>query len=349
MTRHHSEALEGWLAKTPPEAVIEPDLPIIDTHHHLWDFRTEPADSFHGRFEQKLYMCDEFVNEIRESGHNVQQTVFLETAAFYRPDGPKRMRSVGETEAMHGIAAMSRSGLYGDTRICAGIVGNVDLRLGAAVAPVLEAHLAASSNFRGIRKLPAIMGDLTDDFLAGYAELAKYGLSFDTYPHHPGWFSQLEELARAQPDVPIVINHLGGWRAGATEDDVAAWRERLEGIARYPNVVMKLGGGQMRMGPWEPPFHRNQCEAPLSSEELLEVVYPGYAFALQTFGPERCMVESNFPVDKESLSYRTLWNLLKRIAAKAGLSDTEKTAIFSGTAARVYRLPPIEDRAVETR
>ena len=342
MTGKDNEALERWLAKRPPEEVIEPDLPIIDTHHHLWDFRTAPAEQFHSKFQQKLYLCQEFADEIRESGHNVQQTVFLETAAFYRPDGPKRMRPVGETEAMHGIAAMSRSGVYGDARICAGIVGNVDLRIGAAIEEVIEAHIAASSNFRGIRRIPAIMGgDLNADFLEGYAVLARHGLSFDTYPHHPSWFLQLDELARAQPEVPIVINHLGGWYADASEDDVAAWRERLEGIARYPNVVMKLGGTQMRLGPWEPPFHMNQREEPLGSEELCELMFPVYEYAIQTFGPERCMFESNFPVDKESVSYRTLWNLFKRIAAKAELSDAEKTAVFSGTASRVYRLPPI--------
>ncbi|MEM1249493.1 MAG: amidohydrolase family protein [Acidobacteriota bacterium] len=340
MTEKDESALARWLAQNPPESVLEPELPIIDTHHHLWDFRTAPADSFHGRFEQNLYMCDEFVDEIQQSGHNIEQTVFVETMAFYRPDGPKRMRSVGETEAMQGIAAMSRSGVYGETQICAGIVGNVDLRLGTAVQPVIEAHLAASSNFRGIRRLPAILGDLTDDFLEGYSVLAKYGLSFDTYPHHPGWYLQLADLARAQPDVAIVINHLGGWRIGATEEEVAYWREQLEGIAQHSNVSMKLGGAQMRLGPWEPPFHMNQHEKPLSSEELCELLFPAYEFALQTFGPDRCMFESNFPVDKESLSYRTLWNLFKRIAAKAGLSETEKTAVFSGTASRIYKLPP---------
>ena len=104
---------------------------------------------------------------------------------------------------------------------------------------------------------------------------------------------------------------------------------------------MKVGGAQQRVGPWEPPFHMHQRAAPIGSEELCDTLYDFYAHAIEAFGPDRCMFESNFPVDKECVSYRTLWNTFKRIAAKMGLSDGEKAALFSGTAARVYRLPPV--------
>ena len=103
---------------------------------------------------------------------------------------------------------------------------------------------------------------------------------------------------------------------------------------------MKLGGAQMRIGDWEPPYHMQQTERPMNSQFFCETLLPWYQYAIEAFGPERCMFESNFPVDRECLSYRACWNLFKRIAATLGLSETEKTAVFSGTAARAYRLTP---------
>lgn len=104
---------------------------------------------------------------------------------------------------------------------------------------------------------------------------------------------------------------------------------------------MKVGGAQQRVGAWEPPFHMHRRDEPIASEELCELLYPYYIRVIEAFGPERCMFESNFPVDKECVSYGTLWNTFKRIAAKAGLSEAEKALLFGGTAARVYRLPPV--------
>ncbi|MCH8141719.1 MAG: hypothetical protein IH908_09010, partial [Proteobacteria bacterium] len=178
MTYVANEPLERWLSKESPEEVLEPDLPIVDPHHHLWDIRSftiEPVASF----EQKVYLCEEIVNDIRESEHNVVQTVFAQCGAFYRADGPEPMRCVGETEFVHGIFAMSNSGIYGDIRLCTGIFGSADLRAGTDVEPVIQAHLAASPNFRGVRT--AFPSDLNDEFMAGYAILAKYGLCFDSY------------------------------------------------------------------------------------------------------------------------------------------------------------------------
>ncbi len=336
MTFIENQTLFDWLAKEVPEPVIEPELPIIDPHHHLWDLRkfsTEP----HASFQEKVYLCEEITNDISSAGHNITHTVFAQCGAFYRQDGPEDMRCVGETEFVHGIVAMSRSGSYGATSLCAGIFGAADLRAGDAVEPVLQAHLAASSNFRGIRS--AFPRDLNPTFMAGYALLDKLNLSFDNYSPDFERLPDLAKLAAAFPDVPVIVNHLGGKiDPDGGSDAFEKWRTCIDAVAGCPNAFMKVGGAQQRVGPWEPSFHINQRDEPIGSEELCDLLYPFYIHAIEAFGPDRCMFESNFPVDKESVSYRTLWNTFKRIATRAGLSESEKAAIFSGTAAKVYRL-----------
>jgi L-fuconolactonase len=331
--------IERWLARETPEAVLEPDLPIIDPHHHLWDIRTFTIQP-HASFEQKVYLCEEIVDDIRGSGHNVVQTVFAQCGAFYRADGPEEMKCVGETEFVHGIWAMSNSGIYGPTRLCTGIFGSADLRLGEGVEPVLQAHLAASPNFRGIRT--AFPGDLNETFLRGYGMLARYGLSYDNWSPDFDRLPTLARLAEANTDVTVIVNHLGGRiDPDAPPEVLARWRAGIDAVARCPNTVMKCGGGQMRVGEWEPPYHMHRCDTPMSSEALCERLLPYYQYVIEAFGPDRCMFESNFPVDRECVSYRTLWNLFKRIAARLGLSASEKAAMFGGTAARVYRLPAV--------
>lgn len=338
MSNIANKEIDDWLAKEPPEEVIEPGLAIIDPHHHLWDIRSFTIQP-HYSFAQKVYLCEDIVNDIRGSGHNIVQTVFAQCGAFYRANGPEVMKCVGETEFVQGVVAMSNSGIYGDTQLCAGIFGSADLRVGTAVEEVLQAHMAASPNFRGIRT--AFPGDLNKEFLAGYAVLAKYQLSFDNYSPDITRLPTLAKLAAANTDIPVVVNHLGGTvDPNADADQVSRWRAAIDVVAASPNTVMKCGGGQMRVGAWEPPFHMNQRAIPIGSEELADLLFPYYEYAINAFGPDRCMFESNFPVDKECISYRTLWNGFKRIAQRMGLSESEKTAIFSGTAARVYRLAP---------
>jgi len=328
--------IDAWLAQEEAEAVIEPELPIIDAHHHLWDIRREQGEPYRS-FRQKLYLCEEITSDINNSGHNVVQTVFAQCGAFYRADGPEHLRPVGETEFVHGIAAMSRSGIYGPSRLCTGIFSTADLRLGSGVAAVLEAHMQASANFRGIRS--AFPGDLNARFLEGFAQLEKFQLSYDNWSPDYRRLPRLAELARRFPGVTVIVNHLGGQiDPHASEDEVSAWKAGIDAVAACPNTVMKLGGAQMRVGDWEPPYHMHRAARPLSSAAFLDALLPRYAYALEAFGPQRCMFESNFPVDRECISYRTLWNLFKKIAAKLGLSDAEKTAVFSGTAARAYRL-----------
>lgn len=336
MSHTENEPLEQWLLEETPEAVLEPELPIIDPHHHLWDIRNATMEP-HAGFQQKVYLCEEITNDIRAAGHNIVQTVFAQCGAFYRADGPEEMKCVGETEFVHGIAAMSRSGIYGSTRLATGIFGSADLRLGKDVKPVIQAHLAASPNFRGIRS--AFPRDLGDQFLEGYAVLDEYNLSFDNYSPDVERLPALAKLANAYPQVTVIVNHLGGRiDPGADRTAIESWQKCIDAIAECPNAVMKVGGAQQRVGQWEPPFHMHQRPQPISSEELCELLYSYYIYAIEAFGPDRCMFESNFPVDKECISYRTLWNTFKQIAAKAGLSEDEKTSMFSGTAARAYRL-----------
>ena len=325
--------IENWIAQEAPEEVLEPDLPIIDPHHHLWDLRGRNGMGF----RQEVYLCEEISRDIASSGHNVVQTVFAQCGAFYRADGPEELRCVGETEFVHGIAAMSRSGIYGPTRLCTGIFCAADLRLGDQAAPVLEAHLHASEYFRGVRT--AFPSDLNDEFLKGFALLEKYNLSYDNWSPDFTRLPRLADLADKFPGVTVIVNHLGG-RIDPNADDaeLGAWKSAIDAVAACSNTVMKLGGAQMRVGDWEPPYHMHQTGEPWSSDAFLEKLSPRYQYVLEAFGPSRCMFESNFPVDKDCISYRTLWNLFKKIARTLGLSEQEKRDVFSGTAARAYGL-----------
>ena len=332
-----------WLALTPEEA-LEPELPICDPHHHFWDMRTE-------RLPYQRYLLHELAADIH-GGHNVRSTVFIEARAMYRADGPDELRPVGEVEFVQGLAAASASGLYGPGRAAAAIIGHADLNLGAKVEPVLEALQAASPNrFRGIRhsvtwdpnpeventaahKMPGQLA--SEEFRSGARVLARMGLTYDAWL----FFLQLPELAdfaKAVPDLPIVLNHIGGLiRTGpyANRDDevMATWRAGVAAVAQCPNVSVKLGGiGMPRTG-----FDWHLRVRPIGSEELAESMAPLMTYCIDQFGPERCMFESNFPVDKVSYSYTVLYNAFKRLSV--GYSAKERAAMFHDTAARVYRI-----------
>jgi len=331
----HPHVNEAWLARLH-EDVLEPELPIIDAHHHLWE-----RDS--GR-----YLLDELRADLR-AGHNVRATVFIQCGYGFHSDGPAEMRPVGETETVARIAAQAAdAGLQG---VCAGIVGYTDFRLGHRVDAVLEAHIqAGGGRFRGIRQsagwdpailtqtsAPAPAGLLADTaFRAGLARLHRFGLSYESSLYHPQ-LPELADLARALPDQPILANHCGGpIRIGphATHPDetFAAWRDGLRELARRPNVFLKLGGQAMTIRGVA--FH--EAVLPPSSGELAAAWRPHMETCIETFGPERCMFESNFPVDKGMCSYPVIWNAFKRIAA--GCSSDERAALFHRTAARFYRL-----------
>jgi predicted TIM-barrel fold metal-dependent hydrolase len=342
-----------------PEAILEPELPIVDPHHHLWDRRNyaSPDGAEHPFMTAiepaKRYLLDELMADTG-SGHNVIATVFVECGAFYKADGPVEMRVVGETEFVNGVAAMSASGLYGDFRACAGIVSRADLLLGDAVKPVLEAHIrAGGGRFRGIRNSASFEADkdvlgplnrveaglyLRDDFRAGFKHLAPLGLSFDAWLLEPQ-LPEVVDLARAFPDTTIVLDHVGTplGRAsyqGRLEERFPTWKANILELAKSPNVAVKLGGLAMAFCNF--PSFLAEPRAP--SEQLAREWAPYIETCIEAFGAERCMFESNFPVDMGSCDYATLWNAFKRLAK--GASAAEKTALFSGTAKRVYRLEP---------
>lgn len=321
------------------EEILEPGRPICDPHHHLWD---HPGNR---------YLIDELAADTG-SGHNVVSTVFVECMSMYRADGPEAYRPVGETEFVQGVAAMAASGRYGPTKAAAGIVSYADLTLGDAVAPVLEAHIAASPNrFRGIRHAAGwdpstdIRNSHTnppeglfarDDFRRGFAHLERLGLSFDAWLYHPQ-IPELTSLARAFPGVTIILDHFGGPLgigpyAGKADEVFADWRKSIDDLAACPNVVAKLGGINMPLNG----FGWDKRPVPPGSAELAEATKRYYLHTIDRFGPERCMFESNFPVDKVSCSYPILWNSFKRLAA--GFREDEKAAMFHDTAVRVYRI-----------
>ena len=330
-----------WHALTQ-ESSLEPDLPICDPHHHLWDFRA-------ARIPYQRYLLHELAADIT-SGHNVRSTVFVEARSMYRADGPEEMRPVGEVEFVQGLAAASANGLYGPGRAAAPIIGHANLNLGDQVEPVLQALQAASPNrFRGIRHSVTwdaevantaahnAQGQLgADNFRAGARLLAKMGLSLE------GWlyFRQLTELAdfaKAVPDLTIILNHVGGLiREGiyANRDDeiLPIWRSGIAAVAACPNVVIKLGG----MGMPANGFDWHTRTQPIGSEELAESMAPFMNYCIEQFGPERCMFESNFPVDKVSFSYNIMYNAFKRLSKD--YSATERAAMFHDTAARVYKI-----------
>lgn len=271
---------------------------------------------------------------------------------MYRADGPEEMRPVGEVEFVQGLAAASASGLYGPGRVAAAIVGHANLLLGNGVAPVLEALQAASPNrFRGIRhsvtwdphseventaahKMQGQLGNA--QFRAGAQVLARMGLSLEGWMYFPQ-LPELADFARALPNLPIILNHIGGLvRIGpyANKDDevLAAWRRGIAAVAACPNVTIKLGGmGMPRTG-----FDWHTQNTPIGSEELAAAMNPYMTYCIEQFGPSRCMFESNFPVDKVSFSYRVMYNAFKRLSKD--FTAAERALMFHDTAARVYRI-----------
>ena len=344
------------------EDALEPGLPIIDPHHHLWDFTLalphmpEIAHPF-GTIPRQTprYMFDELLTDCRGNGHNVVGTVYVQCGSFYRADGPVEMSPVGEVEFVNGVAAQSASAAYGQFRACSGIVGHADLMLGAGVGAVLDAEIAAGNGrFRGIRHMgahdadPDVLGPLAHTpeglyadarFREGFAELGKRGLTFDAWVLEPQ-IGEVTALARAFPDQPIVLDHVGtplglGVYTGRQEERFAGWASAIRELATCANVMVKLGGlampfcGLDGLGPDTRP----------SSERLAALYRPYVEPCIEAFGASRAMFESNFPVDRWGVDYGALWNAFKRLSS--GASADEKRDLFAGAAARFYKVESI--------
>lgn len=339
------------------EAILEPELPIIDPHHHLWDLRPllpmfpQPRHAFLEAISGAAYYTFDALHADVSSGHNVIGTVFMECGAFYRAGADDALKVIGEVEFVNGVAAQSASGLYGEQRLCAGIVGHADLTQGDKAGEVLDALAAVTPRFKGIRHQgawdadPAVLGPpfhaaprlyADSTFRAGFAQLAPRGLSFDAWVLEPQ-LDDVIELARAFPETTIVLDHCGtplniaSYR-GRLHERFDPWREKIRELAGCPNVAVKLGGLAMAF-----------CGMPdhgplpgLSSEVLAAMWRPYIETCIEAFGAERAMFESNFPVDRWGCDYATLWNAFKRLTHAA--TADEKRALYAGTAARIYRI-----------
>ena len=323
-----------------PEPILDPDRRILDPHHHLWPAGAGPA-----------YLLDELRADTGD-GHRVEATVFVECMTGYLTDGPEALRRSGESAFVARVARDSRDGK--GARIAA-IVGSADLLAPDDLDALLDAHIEAGKGlFRGIRHAaawdasdairpshhhppPHLYLDAT--FRRGFAKLADQGLTFDAWLFHPQ-IPELTDLARAFPGASIILDHLGGPvgigpYAGKRDAYFPKWRADMAQLATCPNVTVKLGGMAMPINGWD--WHKTGAP---DSAAFAAAQGDWYRAAIDLFGPDRCMFESNFPVDRASLSYRTLWNGLKRIAAP--YSAAEKDLMFRGTAARVYG---VEDEA----
>lgn len=345
MTAHSDN--HDWLKQVQEEA-LEPELPICDPHHHLWDFRTGAT--------QPRYLLHEMVADLAPptvgGGHNIRSTVFIECGAMFAKDKPYAFQPIGETEFVKGIAAMSDSGMYGETHIAAGIVGTVDLKIGDESADVLDAQIeAAGGRFRGIRlgalwhKEDAIRNHRTnppehmllrDDFRQGFKHLASRQMTFEAWLCHEQ-IPDVTALARAFPNTTIILDHFGGplgigSYAGRQDEVFEIWKPLVDELATCPNVMAKLGGLNMDVNG----FGWDEQPKPPTGQELAHATRRYFDHMIEKFGVNRCMFESNFPVDKLSCSYTNLWNSFK-IMTK-GYSSDERAALFHDTAARVYRL-----------
>jgi predicted TIM-barrel fold metal-dependent hydrolase len=326
--------LDRWISLTQEEA-LEPSLPIIDPHHHLWN---------RGGHDYRLA---QFRRET-DSGHDIRGSIYVECLNRYREDGPEEMRVLGETDFV-----MQQAGDQGpdDAPLLQGIIGHADLMLGSAVGAVLDAQIEAGrGRFKGIRFATAFEASdavhasyrtvphmLADARLReGFAELGKRGLTFDAWLYHPQ-LNEVLSLADAFPETKIIIDHCGGpIRVGPYEsrrDDVySGWLASMRALALRPNVCMKIGGLGMRMGG----FGFFARETPASSAEIAQAYRPFVEPLIEVFGVRRCMFESNFPVDRITCSYGILWNVFKRLAG--GASAPEKAGLFAESANEVYRL-----------
>ena len=325
------------------EPILDPDLEIVDSHHHLFDRPT-------GRYMFEDYLAD------ASAGHNIVASVYVETQAMARTYGPAQLRAIGEVEFANGVAAMSDSGGYGPCRVSAAIVGYADLTVGEPAGEFLDLALStAPDRFRGVRQIliehpseapyryithrPPSGLIRRPGLVSGLRELGKRELTFDAAVlHHQ--LPELSRLADSVPETTMILNHLGlaiAMETNAEESNAIfrSWRDSLHDLARRPNVVCKIGG--LGLPFWG--FGLESRETKPGSDELAEIWRPYVETAVEAFGADRCMMESNFPPDARSCGFVPLWNALKSVTE--AFSASERTALFSRTARRVYRIPSV--------
>jgi L-fuconolactonase len=336
----HTLAPYNHLLAGRDEPILDPDIPIIDSAHHLFD---RPS---------LRYMFDDYLADAR-AGHRIVASMYVETLAFTRPDGQELLRPLGEVEFANGVGAMGASGVYGDCRVAAAIVGFADFRFGDQIAELLDRAMAiAPERFRGVRQIAiehpskAMLRYVTNPppaglmhhpgFRSAFRHLAPRGLTFDAAVFH-NQLCDVAELADAFPDTTIVLNHLGQIMALDLDAQSRAtlfreWCAAQRDVARRPNVVCKIGG--LGLPFWGFGFE-NRTD-PVGYLELADAWRPYVETTIEAFGADRCMMESNYPPDGRSCGFVPLWNALKHVVRAA--SPKDKAAMFHDVAARVYRM-----------
>ena len=334
----------GWLDQVTEE-IVDQDLEIIDPHHHLWP-GTPRTD---GVSADNRYLLEDLWNDT-QSGHNLVKTVFVECGQGYFESGSEAMKPIGETRFVVEVAEEAKQDV--SKAQIEGIVGHADMMLGESSREVLEAHLEeGKGRFKGIRhgaswdesdeirnshSNPIQSIYLDDEFQKGIEQLDALNLTLDAWNYHKQ-IKELTELAKCFPNLKIVQNHFGGPLgigpyAGRREEVFSVWQESIAELAERDNVVIKIGGLAMPINGWG--WHKR--ELPANSDEFIESHGRYYLHAIKCFGVERCMFESNFPVDKRSISYPVLWNGFKKIVED--FSTEEKEYLFYKTAAEFYSL-----------
>lgn len=325
---------QDWLTLLQ-EAALDPAMPIIDPHHHLWNIPQSP-----------YFLPDLWTDT--SGGHNIRATIYVEAHMGWRESGPDALRPVGETDFV--LSEIARHGETGG--LCSGIIGSADLSLGEAVVPVLEAHReAGQGRFRGLRvraahsdhpELRGPDGSPPAGYLAQPAirqavrAMGRMDLVLDVWVYQTQ-LAEVAALAATCPETRMVLNHAGGVLgigpfAGHRQEGFEAWRTALRPLAACPNLFVKLGGlGMPRVG-----FAFAERAEPPSSDELAMAWKPYIETCLEVFGPRRSMFESNFPVDKGQFSYNVLWNCFKKLSG--GASPDERAMLFHDTANNVYDL-----------
>ena len=328
-----------WIAQIREE-IINPELPIIDPHHHLWNGDNQLAGSF-------PYLIEN-LNEDTFSGHNIVGTIFMECAQGYYLDGEEKYKPVGETEFVINLIKDSEK-LSKSTNIM-GIIGFADLMLGHEVKDVLNTHLSKGEGlFRGIRH--AAGWDKNNEihnshsnpieniyhnksFMKGAEELINLKLTFDAWHYHHQ-INDLSIFAKKYPELTIIHDHFGGPLGvgpyeGKKEEIFKKWKDDISLLSESKNVYAKLGGLAMPVNGWN--FHKQN--KPASSDQIVDMHHEYYLHTINCFGVERCMFESNFPVDRRSVSYHVIWNAFKKMVL--GYSDEDKNKLFFKNAKDVY-------------
>jgi predicted TIM-barrel fold metal-dependent hydrolase len=340
-----SKVDEKWLHLVE-EAPLEPDLPIIDAHVHIWPDRFTPLVEHFGKG-----MSEDFLRGIERSGHDIRAGVHVTIQANHRDDLPPEMIPVAETAFLEEEGRKLEALGPRTPMLTAGIVAGVDMLLGDDVERVLDAHCAASPDrIRGVRHPvawhPSPLIPFTEErggiliepaFIDAARHVARRDLSLDVFV----FYNQLPDvmaLARAVPDLPIVLNHSGGIITDPRFADqaleiISEWRASMRALAACENVVVKLGGMGM------PPLAGNywtQHEQPPTSQHHADWQRPYVMHIIDNFAVDRVMFQSNFPTEKPSANYGIVWNAFKRIAQ--GFGASEKSKMFFENAKTTYRL-----------